>query len=662
MGIHINRNASKRFFYRVSKNRIYIYPALIVVIFFVFVSLKISGTSVGVYHDLLYGNTKKDSNLIFGKPRPIRSDEWLVATQLAIAQESNDFNRINNNVLGGRDTSILMDVPNRDWSSFFKPENFSFFILPFEYAFAFKWWLLLAALLISSYVFALKILNKRILIAVLFSITASCAPFVFWWYQLATLGTLAYGFLMLLVGMWIIEKNTIKIGGKNFGTLSSGLIKSLVFAYLLVCFGFVFYPPFQIPVAISVAFFLLGYLLNQKLTKKDLLVIGLPVLFTLALAGAVIGLFVVSRTEPLRAITETTYPGKRVVASGGYDVKKLLVTYLQPLLQSNSRGANYIMNQSESSNFILTPLYLIIPFVSLFVFMYVKLRRFDWVLFCLIICNLLFLAFLFVPGINGVAKLFFLHLVPQDRLLIGVGFLTSINLIYAIKLYSDTKIVLTKKIKFAIYAYLALLFGVLLWAGLDISHHYPLFITNKLLLLALLLTVLSGVGFILFRKYKFGLGIIALFTLGSVCYIHPLYIGLGPIYKGEISKTIQELSPRNATWASAENILIEHFPQMAGRPSITGVSVYPNNAFWKTYSGMEDDSIYNRYAHITYGPTKDRSLLLAGGDSFIVSESCSSKISERVDFVVSTSPIKDSCERLLRTLSYPNLKLYFYKQ
>lgn len=662
MGIHINRYASRRLAYYVSKNRIYIYPALIVVIFFVFVSLKISGTSIGVYHDLLYGNTKKDSNLLYGKPRPIRSDEWLVATQLAIAQESNGFNRINNNLLGGRDTSILMDVPNRDWSSLFKPENFSFFILPFEYAFAFKWWLLLAALLISSYAFALKILGKRVLIATLFSITVSCAPFVFWWYQLATLGTLTYGFLILLVGIWIIEKSTVQIGGKYFNLLASGLIKSLVFAYLLICFAFIFYPPFQIPVAISVAFFLLGYLLNQKLTKKDWLAIGLPVILGLILSGVVIGLFVASRTEPLGAITGTSYPGKRIVTSGGYDIKKLLATYLQPLLQSNTRGANYISNQSEASNFILSPLYFIIPLLSLFIFIYARFKRFDWVLFSLIICNLLLLAFLFVPGINVVAKLFFLHLVPQDRLLIGVGFLTSINLVYAIKIYSDKKIQMTTKIKVAICTYLFFLFGAIVWAGLDISQHYPLFISNKLLLFAFLFSVLTGVGFILFRKFKIGMGIIALFTLGSVCYIHPLYIGLGPIYRGEIVKTIQELSPMNATWASAENIFIEHFPQIAGRSSITGVSVYPNNAFWKAYSGMNDNSIYNRYAHITYGDTNGKSLLLVGGDSFIVSKSCSNKVSGAVDFIVSTVPLNESCNHLLKVLSYPSLKLYFYRQ
>lgn len=662
MRTHIEKIKSSRFIYFLSKNRVYIYPAIIVVVFLVFVSLKISGTSIGIYHDFLYGDTKKDSNLLYGKPRPIRSDEWLVATQLAIAQESNDFHRINNNVLGGRDTSILMDVPNRDWSSFFKPENFSFFVLPFEYAFAFKWWLLLAVLLIATYAFALKVLGRRVLIAVLFSIMASCAPFVFWWYQLATLGTLAYGFLIILTGIWIVEKKPIRFFGNKFSSVPSALIKSLIFTYLLVCFGFIFYPPFQIPIAISVAFFLIGYLFTQKLTRKDWFAIGVPVFFALMLTGVIVGLFVVSRSESLRAITETAYPGKRVVASGGYDASKLLVTYLQPLLQSNSRGANYIMNQSESSNFILTPFFLIVPFVSLFMFLYVRLRRFDWLLFCLILCNLLFLAFLFMPGINGLTRLFFLHLVPQDRLLIGLGFLTNITLVYAIKLYSDTKIRLTKRIKIAIGTYLTLLFGILMWAGLEISRHYPLFISNKWLLITLLLTVLSGVGLILLRKFKLGLGVIAIFTIASVGYIHPLYIGLGPIYKSEISKTIQELSPKRATWASAENIFIEHLPQMAGRPSITGVSVYPNNDFWKKYSETSDDSIYNRYAHITYGPTKDETLLLVGGDSFIVSKSCSSKVSEKVDYVVSTTALKDSCERLLRTLSYPNMKLYFYKQ
>jgi hypothetical protein len=644
-----------------SKHRVFIYPIVIFVIFLILVLFRISGTSIGIYHDYLYGNTSKDTNLLYGKPRPIRSDEWLVATQYTIIQEQNGFNRINTNLLGGQDVSILTDAPYKDWSAVLKPQNFSFFILPFEYAFAFKWWILLVALLISSYSFALKILNKKITLAILFSVIISFSPFVFWWYQSITILPIVYGFLLLLVGMSIVEKTNITFKSNTLKPTVSAALKTTLFTYLLCCFALVFYPPFQIPIALSVVFFLIGHLLNQKLSKKDSIKIGLPVLVSVVMALTVIGAFALTRVDAIKTITGTAYPGKRVLNSGKYNQDKLIVTYLQPLLQSNARGGNYISNQSESSNFILTPFYLVVPFLSLFVWLYIRKKRFDWVLFCLLLCNLLFLAYLFVPNIDIVAKIFLLNIVPHDRLLIGLGFLTIITLIYAAKLYEESKLKITKKVAIIMSLYLIIIFGIMMAAGLQIRHLYPLFVSNRLLILGLGLIVLIGVALIIFKRLKFGLAIIALFSIISVVYIHPLYVGLGPVYNSNITKTVQKLSPPNATWAAAGDIFIEHVPQMSGRPAITGLSAYPNNKFWEQYSEGSDALIYNRYAHIILLPNDDP-LKLLGNDTFSVSESCERKVSQKIDYVISINKLDGNCEHLLKTVTYPNATFYFYKQ
>lgn len=642
-----------------SRHRLAIYPTVVLVLFIILVCFKVNGSSIGIYHDYFYGNTSKDPNLLFGKPRAIRSDEWLVTTQVTIAQEKNNYDRVNNNLLGGQDLSVLLDAPYKEWSSIFRPQNFSFYVLPFEYAFAFKWWLLLIGLLLSSYAFSLRILGKdKIPLSILLSIVFSFSPFIFWWYQSITILPLIYGLLLILVGMSIIDKTPLSTNWLALGERSSSVVKSGIMSYLLVSFALVFYPPFQIPVALCVAFFLLGYLFQKGFNRSDWLAIILPVVFSIVTALAIIGVFALTRMDTIKAITGTVYPGHRVVASGGYDATRFAVTYLQPLLQSNSRGGNYISNQSESSIPLLTPFYFLVPFLSLFVWSYVRSRKIDWVLFCLILCNLLFLANLFIPNIDVLSKITFLYLVPHDRLLIGIGFITMISLIYSVKIYSDKDLAITPRVQRWIIAYVLVIFATAIALGLKTQQLHPLFITSKLHIIALSIALFCGIVFILFKKFTIGLTALALFSLVSTLYIHPIYVGLGPVYNGRVTESLQSTSDKHTTWAVADNIAFEHFPQISGRSAITGVSAYPNLLFWKQFSN--DEKTYNRYAHITLSDNTGV-IELEGNDSFTVSEDCNNSINRKIDYVLSASPLKHQCYSLVKVLKYPSITFYIYK-
>jgi hypothetical protein len=641
-----------------------IFPIILVVIFILLVAFKINGSSIGIYHNYLYGNNVKDNNLVYGNPRGIRSDEWLVNTQMTLAQEENGYARFNPNFNENKDMSLVIDAPYIDWSAVFKPQNFSFFVMPFEYAFSFKWWLLLLSLLLSAYYFTLKILPKKIILAIFVSLITGFSPFVFWWYQSSTVETLTFGFLLIMIGMSIVDKTELSLFGNKVSKNWSIILKTTSFAYILSCFALILYPPFQIPMIPIIGLFLLGYTFNKKRTylKKNWRIIFIPLISAAVFGVVVSGAFVLTRSDVVKTISSTVYPGKRVIKTGGYDVKKLLVTYLQPLLQIDSKGMHYGMNQSEASNFILTPLYFIIPFIALFTWLYVKQKNFDWVLFCLILCNLLFLADLFIPNIDIIARVTFLYLVPHDRLLIGMGMLTIVSLVYAVKVYINAKIKFNRRIVIAMATYLLLLFLSMIWAGLATSHEYPLFVSSRLLILLLTACVLIGISLILFKKFKLGLAIIAIFSIASVVTIHPLYRGLGPIYKSEIGETIRSLSPASASWGAAESIMVENLPEVSGRSAVTGVAAYPDNAFWKKFSEMKDDAIYNRYAHVILTSADANALTLIGADNFVISEGCERKVSQEINYIISTAPLSDSCDHLLKTLSYPNVTFYFYKR
>ncbi len=88
----------------------YAYPTLLAIPLIILVILGISGSSIGIYNGYFNGTTTKDQSLIVGAPRSIRSDEWIVTTQLTIAQSKNNFERINKNIGDGTDMSVIGDV------------------------------------------------------------------------------------------------------------------------------------------------------------------------------------------------------------------------------------------------------------------------------------------------------------------------------------------------------------------------------------------------------------------------------------------------------------------------------------------------------------------------------------------------------------------------
>ncbi len=639
-----------------------LFPVVLFCFFLILTSYRVSGTSIGVYHSYLYGRDSKDSALVFGRPQTIRSDEWLVNTQLEMAQEKNGFNQINPNINGGRDMSIITDTPYRGWSAVFKPQNFAFFVLPFEFAFAFKWWLLIFSLLVSSYYFSLKIFPNKILPAAFASLIISFSPFVSWWYQTGTIAPLFYGFLILLVSMSIVDNTPLTVFHRQASSMLSCAIKILTLAYLLISFALLLYPPFQIPVAFVVAFYMLGYIAEKLQTqpKKQLLGILAPFVVATGLTVMISGIFFMTHHQVISAITGTAYPGKRVVASGGYDIKNILVTYLQPQLERKSRGVHYLENQSESSNFILSSLAVIVPSITLGAWIFIKHRKIEWVLFSLIICNLLFLAHLFVRLPAIVTKLSLLYLVPQQRLMIGMGFLAIVTMIYMARL-AEKYVKLSRKLVLVILAYVAIYFILGLWAGLETRNAFPLFISSLRLIIILNAFLCLGLVLVFTKKYTFGLVLLALFSLGSSLYVNPLYKGLGDVRDGRITGAMQNVSTSKDSWGVVDNLYAENLPLLSNRQSISGIEFYPNTKFWSNFSGNEDHAIYNRYAHVLLTESP-KNIKLVQPDLFAASISCDKKLAFSVDYILSSRPLDASCRKLVKTVIYPATTFYLYEE
>lgn len=650
--------------YRRLLNSVWLFPVILTIILLSLTVLKISGSSIGSYHQVFYGDTK-DPSLLVNHPVNIRSDEWLVTTQLTIAQYVAGYPRVNPNIDSGRDMSVIGDAPYKDWSAAFRPQNLSFFVMPFENAFAFKWWFLLYMTIVSCYFFTLRIFKGKRLFATLFSLAISFSPFIFWWYTTGTMAPIFYGFFIILLSMRIINNEPLPLLGGKPAAYSQAAY-SLLLGYLVASFALILYPPFQIPIAIAIAFFVAGLFINKfglnhsLISKASLKRLGLLV-SGIIIGGAIIFAFLQTRSNTVSAITNTVYPGKRTVLVEGNSAYEIFSTFLQPQLQRISRAANYYTNQSEASNFILFVPFLLIPGFALLFLEYKRNRKVDGPLAATQLCLSLFLLYLFVPFLQPLYKLLYLDKVANTRLFIGLGFTGAIQILLILKSIEQLKIT-SRKLNSLAAGYTLVSLGVLLWVGNYTRTTYPKFIYSWLLIGGLAVTFCAILFCFLSGKRMLGAILFLAFTLSCVFHIHPLYRGLGPYYNGALTHAIDKVSKPKDTWVNLDNLIFENAPLISNRDSISGIKPYPDLKFWRQVEGPAGDYYYNRYAHVYFSSTlTDKQLYLNGPDSFAVEFGCTQFVQKHVDYAMALHTLDYPCITEVDEVHYPAITFYLYK-
>lgn len=648
------------------KTSVWVFPAVLLVLLIAFTVLRISGTSAGMYHERLYGPTQKDSSLIYGKPRAIRSDEWLATTQMIISQTKQDFPRVNQAMGDGQDLSLLPEIPMKDWSTIFKPQNWSFFALPLENAFAFKWWLIMFVLMSSCYFFVLQIMPGNRLFAALMGLAAGLSPFQLWWYQSAVFLSVAYGFMMInLVHNILNRRRPAFIKGQRPADISYAA--ALIF--VIVCFGFILYPPFQIPIAVVVLFYSLGYLLHKKLTDavgwRTLLRPLTLLLISVVVAGAICGAFIKTHETPIKAINATIYPGHRTVYSGGLKLLGVFDGFVMPAEQSDYRGGHFLSNQSENANYILVLPFLMIPAAAIMLQEWIKKRRVDWTFLAINLTALLFFFRLFVHHGNRFFKFLFLDKVPHNRLLIGVGFVGLLQFVYLAMKIRDSRIKTRTLIGIAVGYGLAC-FALLLVISGYIARHYPLFLNNYWILACFAAAFSAIIVALLAGRPKLAAALLLGFTLLSTFWVMPIYRGLGELTHGKLIDTMSSVAQPSDTWITigGDAVVYENFGLVAGDRSLSGTRAYPDIKLWEQLVGTSYESVYNREGHSFFIEDPHAPpMSLNSSDSYFVKFDCQEYKYRgvEVNYLLAVHPINLSCTHLVRQVSYPQATFFIYK-
>lgn len=646
-------------------NNIWFFPAIVSLTFIGLVTFGLSGTSIGVYNQMVNGTNSNDDSLIIGKIQPIRSDEWIVISQMTMAQKAENFPEINSNIGQGQNMNIILDVPTKDWSQIFRPQNWAFYILPLENAFAYRWWLPALVLILSSYFFVLKLLSKKYFLASGISLGLFYSGFVQWWYIGTTLASLLYPILIALLYITLLDKNN---------TTKKNIIVSIGIIYATIALAIVLYPPFQIPALLVLLSFVIGYTLQQY-GKVDLIHYIKNYWKYLSLiiisVTAVLGLFILSNWDVIEIVQNTSYPGKRIVESGSYSITHLLSGTLafqhqnSPFSNAYNIPSANAVNSSESSIFIFMGL-MVLPILIL---QLIKTKRIFKIKYSalpisLLLCSLIFIAWLFLPNMNLLGEITLLKLVPQNRLIIGLGLLSFFSLVVFIQLYNKTKM---NKLWIILYS----IFVLIIYLTINIRVHVlmPGFLSlAEAIMLAL--PVALSMYLLLEQKYNLSIFIFCCFVIASSSMVNPLYKGLGIINSNDLSSYIKNFPEDNNYWV-AQDIFLENIAIINGKKSLSGVFAYPQVNLWNGIDNGSQSDRYNRYAHVSYNFDQNPNVNIktwfvdTGLDQLVIeSELCSDFVKNAgIRHIVSSANFSKSdqtCIKSTNELFFGKTKFFVY--
>ncbi len=244
-----------------------------------------------------------DAAPLFGKARPIRSDEWIVMTPFFQIAVLGDFSTTNTISPYHEALKSFYALPILDWSLIFKPQLWGFWVLPPAYAYSLYFATLWVSFL-TGYTILLRQLGASLWIAAAGSVALYSSHLVqVWWTTHGPTFDLApWPLVVLLLPMRPIFKAPL-----------------LFWASSVWIFGFV-YPPFIIPAGFALGVLLLAF-------RRDVITTGTIIAGAVAMIGLAL-VFLSYFGDLIDIMAGTVYPGQRFVGGGGVGEAKVLAHLL----------------------------------------------------------------------------------------------------------------------------------------------------------------------------------------------------------------------------------------------------------------------------------------------------------------------------------------------
>ena len=568
------------------RRRLLMFPLAVFVVLMTFTAFGISGSST----PLLATDAGSGDSVVFGLPRSIRSDEWIVHTPMVISQVENDSPRYGDVGVGSHDMSILSDLPVLDWTAVFHPNHWAYPILPIDNAYAFDWWSVGAILVLGTYCFLL-VVTGSLRWSILGALFLYGSPYLHWWYTASVftaIGWMAFAGAFLLVAVTSTGRRRI--------------VFSALGAFSLVCFALVIYPPWQIPAAIAVAGVTSGALWTRWRTNA-------ASLRSIVTAGAVmavltlipLGVFVLTRRPAMNAIAHTVYPGARVIPGGSLPWTHLFSSWFGLNYLTNGSGMRGALfpNESEASSFLFLGVTLLFALPLVWRFVAPLGDRLRGVMIATVAVMALFLTQLFVGLPKIVARVTYLSVVPEPRTLIGLGF-SSMVLVVAIGV-SLERFEIPRRTKWFATAVLVSVSAVCVIGLAQDFRSVHAAMGSRLIAVAVIAAVASAALY--FWRPLVSVGVLALFGLMVSVPVNPLVIGISQTRDSLVVSTVRTIasaSNGDGAWV-ADTYPLASLLTTAGVRNLSGVNLYPNVAAWEIIDPSHTyENAWNRYSQAVW--------------------------------------------------------------
>ena len=563
-----------------------------VVLFVVLVAANVHYSSIEMWNTVLPAGPQDPaaSALVLGKPKAIRSDEWLVSTPLLLNTYAQP---------GGPSAARrVLDVAS--------PWRWGFYTLGLERGFSFVWNFWYLGAFFSFFLLMMLLTKNHFAISVFSALVAMFSAYNRWWDMTTILTTFSVCVVALIY------------------FLQARKLANIVASFLLLCVfvpGFVvsaFYPAWQIPLGYLGLFVVVGFLAGNGFRQHLRPHLRIRVALTILGAAAALAAIIVgyrTNADSLHAMMNTVYPGRRVSTGGDVGFYWLFSGYLDPLF---SEQRTFFSNICESSSFIF--LYPIVLVLFVIARLTGRLKRLSPLILALA-AYLLLLTFYVLVGLNEtLARLTLLSYTPGIRALIGLGIggiiLTGLYLREAVRVRPRVWIgVLAGAVAFVALVAFADGFGHL-YASPAWTLQWP----RALAVCAVLAVAIAAL--VVRTRVVFFAAMLLLVVVPTIGVI-PVSRGLAPVYQKALVERVKQVvaADPSARWLAYGSLTTPNIVRAAGANVFNGVRWPPEAVFMRKIDpGSANEPIWNRYAHIIFTPAPPGSarFSLQQGDVFTV--------------------------------------------
>lgn len=581
--------------------------ALALVALVVLVGLEVSGSSVAMWGS--YMGEDPYAGVLFGMPRAVRSDEWLVFTPFSVSQQLVGYAPTNPLIRGcATDVTVAYGQPAWALATLFRPFLWGHLALGPARGLSFFWCARALALVLATYECMLLLTDGRVSLAAYGAILVGFAPIVEWWFAVnGTAELLVFGQLLV-----VALHRLLRAEGQaaRFGW-------SVLMAWCLGCYAMVIYPAWQVPLAYVFGCMGLGdlavWLRGQHDGRGRAVASVLPALLCAAVLAVVgVGLSLRAGWDAVLACLNTAYPGQRMSAGGG-KADVLLNGLFAPT--SALAAKNFPRGSCVGAGFVS-----LFPLGALFAVWHLaqgaRRRSVDVALLALSLPYALFLAYLLAGLPPLVAQVTLMGRTTPNRLAMAMGLLDVLLLVRSLSLawYEADRACGGKESPVGTPWAVGCVAPVAVAALLVAAGHAaaPDYVQGWVaVMLGLSFAVLATPVLLPRQAFDGGrrsrgtwLVASALAVVAMGMCVNPVQQGLAPIERSEAIAAMRSVAQEDpdALWVSDDNIGGQALI-MAGAPCISSVNVYPNLERWHELdpSGTYEET-YNRYAHVFVEP------------------------------------------------------------